>query len=344
MPRLAVLHRVLLRLLLFIHVACGEDVHANLSWVQISDGLNTWVTMQSNSSSIAIASTVLNPDESFPTWLDYHLRRVQHILIYMDDPNERPTFESMCEGKAVTIFEGAQVGNHLTPESRIMIRQDANMKHAISHLLEREYTWLLHIDVDELLYETGQASTDWTESPSDIGMVKFINHEAQPVNYETSNPFRDCEYFWVNGFNRNKYFIAYGNGKTAVRLTPGVEPNGPHYFRGYEGSVFTPPPNQVMILHYPTPSYASWKKKYTYYGDFPDYWFNNKDSPIHVKFMTQSRDVVQKALKTGNWEKAKAFFDKRMLSLELRDQAISEGKLRRYRPLVDSGLVTEPRD
>ncbi|KAJ5641361.1 hypothetical protein N7490_005361 [Penicillium lividum] len=285
--------------------------------------------------SLAIATTILRPGPTLPVWLDYHLRLVQHVVIYMDDPDERPLFEQLCGDKPVTLLDGSQVESNMTPESRLIKRQMANMRHAIAYLMERGYTWLIHMDLDELLFGTLVESRSWARD-NDVGLVTFTNHEALPVDYETPNPFKDCVYFWVNGVDRNANFIAYGNGKSAVRLGPGVEPRGPHSFSGYAGRALVPSGEEAMVLHYPYPSYNSWLRKFNHYGRFSDHWFADRQAPRIMDFMLQSRDVVQMAHKTDEWASAREFFSKRILDTNSRKEAIRQGKIRQYIPFEES--------
>jgi hypothetical protein len=294
-----------------------------------ADGLRT---IQPNIS-IAIATTVLHPEPTFLAWLDYHLRWVQHVVIYMDDINERPEFVRLCGDRPVTLLEGSKVAPKMSPESRLIQHQMENMKHAIAYLIERGYTWLLHIDQDELLYGPRVESRAWAQDP-EVGLVTFPNHEALPVDFDTSDPFRDCLYFWVNGVDRNANFLAYGNGKSAVRLSPGVEPRGAHWFSGHVGRAAKTLHEEAVILHYPYPSYGSWLRKFNHYGAFPDHWFGDRMAPKIMNFMLQSRDTIQEAHKTGDWAKARSFFSKRILDPESRDRASSQGKIRRYTPFA----------
>jgi len=49
--------------------------------------------------------------------------------------------------------------------------------------------------------------------------------------------------------------MAYGNGKSAVRLTRGVAPSGPTA-------------SQTIILQYPNPSFKTWRARFMLYHDF----------------------------------------------------------------------------
>ncbi|KAK3068953.1 quinone oxidoreductase [Teratosphaeriaceae sp. CCFEE 6253] len=289
--------------------------------------------------SMAIATTVLHPEASFATWLDHHQRRAKHVLVYLDDPDRSwSDFERLVGGRSyVTLLNGSQVEPEMSPESRIMLRQHENVKHAVTYLLDRDYTWLLHIDSDELLYEPGGAGlSSWSRQQS-AGSVHFTNHEALPLSGITQNPFRECKYFRLNVDGGSQHFMAYGNGKSAVRLSHRVAASGPHAFTGYRGQLYRVPSDQAMILHYPTTTYESWVAKYRHYGDFGDDWYGDPQLPNQVQFMLRSRDVVQEAVRTGDWEKARAFWEERLLfnhGLEWLDEEVERGRIGRFEPLA----------
>ncbi|CAJ2501906.1 Uu.00g047590.m01.CDS01 [Anthostomella pinea] len=289
--------------------------------------------------SIAIATTILNPGPQIVQWMDYHLHQVgvQHVLIYMDDPSERLLFSQLCADRPVTLLGGSQIEQKMSPESRLILRQEQNMKHAISHLFKHGYDWLLHIDIDELLYEPSAAAASWSEKP-EVGSVHFTNHEALPLSHHTDNPFEDCVWFRLNTVEQRPHYMAYGNGKSAVRLTRGVIPQGPHDFSGFKGERLAPSGNgdEPVLLHYPTPSFQTWVEKFTRYGDFSDYWFGDRRVPNRVQFMLRSRDLVQEAHKTGDWSRARTFFDQQILAdVNERREAINKGHVRYYAPFAE---------
>lgn len=286
------------------------------------------------STTIAIATTILSPPPNFLTWLDYHLLRVQLILIFLDDPSLRHAFLHLIGGRHVVFLNGAEDAPHLSPPGRLILRQVANMRRAVEYLLERGVDWLLHMDVDELLYS--DLDMAWARR-DDVDHVRFRNHEAVPLGFDSQDPFRDCVYFKPNAGKLP--FMAYANGKSAVRLRPGVEPLGPHAFTGYAGQSITLPADddeqEPVLLHYPTPSFESWKAKYVRYGSFSDHWFDDARSPIGVGFMLQSRDHVQRALATGDWSESRVFFDEMVMDEMTVRRALADGHLRRYAPLEE---------
>lgn len=128
--------------------------------------------------------------------------------------------------------------------------------------------------------------------------------------------------------------MAYGNGKSAVRLTRGVAPDGPHRFTGFEGAAITLPGDGPVILHYPYPSSKSWVAIFTLYGDFSNYWLDDPEKPNLLQFMLQSRDKVQAALEKNDWTEAREFFARRTLDDDSLKRSIASGRVRRYSPLA----------
>jgi len=279
---------------------------------------------------LAIATTILRPGPSFSIWLDYHLQHdTDLIIVFMDDPAERSSIDRIVQGRPVVLLDGSKVASDMTPESRLILRQDENNNAAIAYALSRNITWLMHIDIDELLYEDGDQS--WRDD-EDAGEFSFVNHESVPLRHESRNYFADCHLFKVNGGELP--FMAYGNGKSVVRLGPGVQGLGPHAFWGYQG--VRKEVKKPMILHYANPSYESWLAKYRFYGDFPDYWFNNPDQPNSVSFMLQSRDQVRAAEATGNWDAARNFYYSMIPDEHDIEDLVRSGTLLRIDPFSES--------
>jgi hypothetical protein len=282
-------------------------------------------TEAARAESMAICTTVLNPGPNFAVWLDYHLRRAELVIVFMDDAQQRPLFEAITEGKPVLLLDGTADNADRTP-SGVMSRQNANTQIAIDYALSRGISWLLHIDDDEIFYDIGDSS--W-RTLANAGHVTFINHEALPLKHGiTDNYFTDCTLFKVNG---RMEFSAYRNGKSAVRVTPGVVPCGVHSFASHEGErhyVRFP-----TILHYPNPTFEAWVAKFTNYGKFSNYFFNNPNWPIQLRFMRESRDQVHAALGSGDWDAARRYFDAQIPDAAACQLLLETGALRRYHPL-----------
>lgn len=286
--------------------------------------------MDTNSSSgarhdLLICSTISNPDQSLHSWLEYHLRRVHTILIFMDDPGQRHMFDPFTGYDRVLLLEGGGNRGDMTP-SGVMNRQLVNTQKAITYALDNEIAWLIHLDSDELFYDEGDRT--W-QSWDEVGHITFTNHEAVPVAHELADRFVECTLFRING---RTGFMAYGNGKSAVRVTPGVTA-GIHEFQGYTGehrAVAHP-----AILHYPNPSFENWVAKFAHYGEFSNFWWDDPGTPILLEFMLRSRDLILAARETGRWDEARDYFATWCLDPTTRERLLQSDELRRYEPMVE---------
>ena len=189
-----------------------------------------------------------------------------------------------------------------------------------------------------------------------IGHVTFTNYEAVPIAHETHDVFVDCAWFHVNG---DKPFMAYGNGKSAVQVSPGVAPDGVHYFKGYKGNAITLPAATSdpiehadgkggdarqpypVLLHYPYPCFSVWAAKFELYGSFSNYWLDDERYPNKLDFMLQSRDIVQNALKSGDWTEARQFFHAKVLSWDEIQRGVKNETIRSYVPFRKRSTYTD---
>lgn len=276
----------------------------------------------------AICVTIKHPGSTLKTWLSYNLRHFDLVLIFMDDPNEVDAFDVFIQGRPVVLFNGSDVSPDLATPDRLMDRQSANNEVAITYALEKKITWLMHLDPDELFYPEAEWSWDAQDG---IGHISFVNHEAVPLSYPSRNFFADCTLFkTVHG---ELEFMAYGNGKSAVRVTPGVYPWGPHEWGGYKDESTTS--TNPMVLHYPYPFYESWYAKFKSMGHFSDFWYDDPERPNLLSFMTQSRDVVAAAEASSDKTKtaARKFFKEQLFEdVATRNKLLKTDDLRRINP------------
>ena len=82
-----------------------------------------------------------------------------------------------------------------------------------------------------------------------VNIVVFPNYEALPEHDHVVEPFLEASLFKRNfahvrsdlyfknyetiAKGNPNYFVAYGNGKSAARLEPGIRPNGAHRWYFY---------------------------------------------------------------------------------------------------------------
>ena len=284
---------------------------------------------------MAVTTTAVNPGAMLNAWLEYHLRRFDFIMVFIDDPSERTLFETirheLHDDTRIMLLDGYPDRSDMSP-SGVMNRQNSNTQVAIDIALMNNITWLLHIDSDELFYEP-DGDRSW-QTLEGVDHVTFLNHEAIPLVHKVTNPFLECTLFKVNG---RLEFIAYGNGKSAVRLAPGVQSWGVHAFTGYNGEHIDMREHGTsqspVILHYPNVCFESWVQKYKSYGRFSSFWFDDPTQVLTLTFMLESRDRLHKALENGKWEEAREFFNSMIPDREACESMLKKGDLRRYTPL-----------
>ncbi|MFC9892360.1 hypothetical protein ACFVMC_01585 [Nocardia sp. NPDC127579] len=271
-----------------------------------------------------ICSTMLDPSPGFGFWLDFHLRQAELIMIFLDDPDKRPLFEEVIGERRVLLRVGAGDRQDNSP-SAVMRRIMANTQAAVMYATEHGVDWVAAIDTDELLYDESDGA--WRQQDH-LGQVSFANHEAVPVEQEPENCFAECTLFRVNG---RSDFMAYGNGKSAVRASAGVRA-GIHEFHDYEGEhhwAVGP-----VILHYPNSSFDSWVAKFSNHGEFSNYWWDNPSLPIQLQFMLRSRDLVHRAAASGDWTEARAYFQSWIPDDATRARMLEADVLRIYSPVT----------
>lgn len=149
-------------------------------------------------------------------------------------------------------------GDYLTTD--LIARQVLALEQAIQMSCDDEMDWILHIDIDELIYWPPQSggvsrvteniATDWFSRISPhVDALRFFNSEAAPENCELTG--EACDYFQeISLFKMNPstigskfsftlrknwppgrvYFTAYQNGKSAVRCQRDIIPKGSHGF------------------------------------------------------------------------------------------------------------------
>jgi hypothetical protein len=232
-----------------------------------------------------------------------------------------------------------QWGKHIWTE--VTARQVVAVDVAIRCSLAAGCHWLLHIDVDEAFCcgglhasvtghgpnQPGAAVDFFQRLPSVLDQVTFLNHEAAPETCEIGDWFKEVTLFKrspsAGGDSTN--FVAYTNGKSAVRLAPGVVPAGPHRFTSVpparrlqsiavsdkvvgaqqastlpatahskEAEQFCYP----VLLHYPNCGFEEWRRKYKSLGAFQDTFCGKTKIPF--KFHLRSRDLLQSNRSKGD--------------------------------------------
>lgn len=239
---------------------------------------------------------------------------------------------------APLIFEP---GATITSPDALTSLQICNVAYALDLARKDRVRWLLHIDVDELFHPGDITAAEHFArlDALGIGHARYINHEAVPERAEHDDYFAEMTLFKRNPAEvtdeafaatrdlwarRNGYFLAYANGKAAVRVVDGVEPATAHGFRMPRVALGRCDLSTPVILHYPYTSFDRYWAKHARLGDFAgDVLLGQRWNP--PKFLLDARDLV----KAGAVDEARKSYLKNVV---LRDRRAIER-------LVDLGML-----
>jgi len=241
--------------------------------------------------------------------------------------------------------------------TEVMARQVLNAELGIKLAQMEGIEWLAHLDADELLYSHDVPLQEYFAAlPQETQQVTFLNYEAQVEQVDVVDFFREVTLFkrspqclppdaLIKGqellrsasWSSERWFLYYTIGKSAVRLVPGVRPQGVHRFwvpNERNGSLTTCKP---AVLHYINSGFGNFWNKYLTWGNFPDTWFGltsikSRIGTLHL----EARDVVR----TGDRELARDFYHRRFVASqpELVEQLIAIGAMERI-PYVRHALL-----
>jgi hypothetical protein len=126
---------------------------------------------------LAIVATVRNPGPSFKTWIAYHLHQADHPYIFLDKPGTGDEQLNPANPR-VTGLAGEQL-SWMTGQKVVMQRQSANVWRALGLCRKEGFTWLLHIDADELIWSPQASIRSYFPGvAAEVSQVSFVNHEV----------------------------------------------------------------------------------------------------------------------------------------------------------------------
>lgn len=302
----------------------------------------------------AIVTTLKNAEQLLWSFINYHLAiGFDKIYLFFDDKDDpsigiaeqyakvkviRNDEKLIEKWKSTALF--SSMADFLNKE--VMSRQVLNAELAIEMALEDDIRWLLHIDIDELFYTEGEdVKAHFHEmDKNNYNQVTYRNHEAVPETFDINNSFQEVSLFKKNRtllsaeqyellrtlpvFNQGKdYFWFYGNGKSAVKVVPGVLPDGVHYFKPKFDHLDLKLSDPV-ILHYAICGFDQFWNKYVDLGFFDSKWFDADDIPFRMHL--NARDIVNK----GSISEARLFYANEIKTfMELLPMLMKEGIVQR---------------
>ncbi|MFN8576687.1 MAG: glycosyltransferase family 2 protein [Candidatus Sericytochromatia bacterium] len=289
----------------------------------------------------AIVSTIINSENIIDSFINYHLNiGFDYFIFFIDDNSENIiNYLTNKYGSLVILVKNDINLDAIHKEmelymyfyefkkKEVMARQILNTKVSLNICLELKIDWLLHIDIDELLYLTSEKSIkEYLNKVSYYGYetVTFNNLEALPEKTHIVDYFKEVRLFKKNAIYYNKYdeittgetrkefYMAYQNGKSIVKVSYNTEVNSVHHFVGKGKPLKTYKDYSHVILHYCCCGYENFIKKYKTLGDFSDYWFNKDIIKNSLKFHIESRNII----KEGIEERINNFYLKNVIKYE----------------------------
>lgn len=247
---------------------------------------------------IAICSMVRKP-LNFNTWLDYHLSLgIDYIFLRVEDTPELSNIIDRYEN-VFAIYD-----NHSNKKNNYwtqMNRQKQLFDYYLPEIQRIGIEWLFHIDSDELICCKRDIKELFNRVSSNKDVIKIQNYEAVYDRDDLENPFYQTNKFKV----MNK--LAYSNGKSAARVKKlkqkiQTSPIGdifcPHAFDGEISMISN---NDMVILHFESPTFDSWYEKFSNDLNIDDELFEK----IPFQFYKKSIEIIR----SGDKEKAKEYYN-----------------------------------
>jgi len=244
---------------------------------------------------IAVVSTFIRAQPVLAHWVAHHRALgIEQFYLFADDAAELDGYRALPLGDVQLVaHDDALRSRWQTTRDwdyhrqfvarQAYSRQCLNTNLALQQARTEGCDWLIHLDMDELLHlaEDAPPLKDYLASKQGFDMVAFTNHEAVPEQWHIDNYFEEVTLFKRNllvldaeqrriahGLFGPQYFLAYGNGKSAVNLHGRAqEADGGHAFRPVTTVHHEYSP---CVLHYSHCGFNWFHNKFVTLGEFDD--------------------------------------------------------------------------
>lgn len=228
-------------------------------------------------SKLAIVSTVKAPFEVLTRFASHHVRQVDKIWLFFDDPCDASMsyFADIEQINVIACDDDYWATFGGRPNS-IEVRQEINATQALHACRSFGFDWLIHIDSDELLFEYKQTLRQLlTEAAADI--VRFDIREAAvdrleydhlfcPTWFKVPSSSTQCK--WAerlgcrHAIYQHEYFRGHLASKIAVRVNGAVSEMGIHNPKQVSAHAIEHKTADVLLLHYDCVGFRTWQNKW----------------------------------------------------------------------------------
>jgi hypothetical protein len=225
-----------------------------------------------DSTKVATVTTLKTSIGDTLSFVNYHLNSgIYHMYLFFDDPEDRSISHLKNNDRLSLIKCDSDHWKNLNtdPKLGLQIKQRANANLALELAQKAGINWLIHLDVDELLYGNERLPIYLGKIHQDIDVLRFPVLEATPQKMYYDDPIREIKFFkfygalpsklknfntreadakkqmkaaWIWNQKRrlakllgcssvkgSKFLYGHQNGKSAIRVGTKVETVGTHF-------------------------------------------------------------------------------------------------------------------
>lgn len=266
---------------------------------------------------LALVSTFVRAQPVLAHWVSHHRALgVQCFYLFVDDPAELADYRALDLGNVQLIARDAALSAAWQTLSdwafhgkfvadQVYSRQCLNADLAMQKARDAGCDWLIHLDMDECLHvpDDGPTLPEYFAGRKMFDVVTFTNHEAVPEQWHVGNYFAEVTLFKrnrltlseaqqriVQGLFGARYFLAYGNGKSAVNLHGrAVEADGCHLFRP-AGMIHVEA--TLCVLHFTHCGFNWFYLKFAILGEFDGKLMGFSEITQTFPMLAEGRDAV----------------------------------------------------
>ncbi len=253
---------------------------------------------------ICTTTTLDCPTEVLTPWVAYHLNiGIDHMFLFFDNP-EHPGIAAVEGDPRITVIRcdaaywpgGAAKREKLTLHER----QWFNANKGLALAKEREISWIVHLDSDELLHFKRPLQEILASVSERVQIIRFRVYEAVHESVNDGPPFQGFRIFKVGpatptrqsiprrclplmgtvaqtasyylrlfaarllclSWIRRPFLWGHIGGKSAVRTTASIRGMGVHVPKLNASRWEAPFAKGTALLHFDAINYGAWKKKW----------------------------------------------------------------------------------
>lgn len=252
----------------------------SINLLQTSASYQRNINIMIKTQKLCIVTTLRTTPNKTLDFINYHINiGVDHLYLFFDNPNDYAI--SISQSPYTTCIpcddtHWKSIG--CTSSSSIELRQEGNANLALEWAKLKGYSWISHIDCDELLYSQKNIISILQETNQNIDYLVALSKESVPEKLQYRSPFKEITLFKSltnasdqfsqentdnDAFFEGEFFRGHTQGKSIVRIT-----NKLKSLKIHKPEFLTNKPaiksisEQILLLHFDCYDYTSWSEKW----------------------------------------------------------------------------------